>query len=344
MSPLRPGQKIAIYMEGALGDPSGKMGYGVLRYSPNPIVCVIDSRHTGRDTEAVTGIPRPVPVVADVTEARALGAEVFLLGIAPGGGLIPPDWFPVIDEAVALGMSVVNGLHDRLGPRYALLEAGQFVWDIRIEPQGLGTGTGAARELENRRVLLVGTDMAVGKMTAGLEMWTTATAQGIDARFVATGQIGITIVGRGVPLDAVRVDYASGSIEAEVMAHSAAGLILIEGQGSLIHPGSTATLPLLRGSCPTHLVLCLRAGQEHLLRVPWVRIPPLRRFISLIEDLAEACGTFSRPTTVAVAVNTFGMPEGVAHAWVRRVTEETGLVACDPVRDGADALVQAVMG
>lgn len=343
MSPLRPDQKIAIYMEGALGDPSGKMGYGVLRYSPNPILCVIDSRHTGRDAEAVTGIPRPVPVVADVEEARAMGADVFLLGIAPGGGMIPPDWTPVIDRAIALGMSVVNGLHDRLGDRYALLAPDQYVWDIRKEPAGLTTGTGAARELPNRRALLIGTDMAVGKMTAGLEIWTAAKARGIDARFVATGQIGITIVGTGVPLDAVRVDYASGSIEAEVMAQAEGSLILVEGQGSLIHPASTATLPLLRGSCPTHLVLCVRAGQERLLRVPWVEIPPLRRFAQMYEDLAEACGAFARPKCAGVALNTFGMPVEVAQGWVERIAEETGLPTCDPVRDGAETLVDALM-
>ena len=33
-------------------------------------------------------------------------------------------------------------------------------------------------------------------------------------------------------------------------------ILFIEGQGSLLHPGSSATLSLLRGSCATHLIMC----------------------------------------------------------------------------------------
>ncbi len=39
-------------------------------------------------------------------------------------------------------------------------------------------------------------------------------------------------------------------------------VLWIEGQGSLLHPGSTATLPLIRGSQPTGLMLVHRAGQN----------------------------------------------------------------------------------
>ena len=56
----------------------------------------------------------------------------------------------------------------------------------------------------------------------------------------------------------------------------AAGHRFIEGQGSLLHPGSSATLPLLRGSCATHLVMCHRAGMTHLRNPQQVKIPPLK--------------------------------------------------------------------
>src|SRR3954465_12219760 len=109
---LERSQPLAIYMEGAMLSGIGKMGFGVLRYSPNPIACVIDSEHAGRDAGEVTGIPRRAPIVATMEGARALGAKALVLGIAPPGGLIPLEWYPYIDDAVALGMSVINGLHD----------------------------------------------------------------------------------------------------------------------------------------------------------------------------------------------------------------------------------------
>ena len=76
--------------------------------------------------------------------ALALGADVFVLGIAPPGGLIPKPWFSIIDRAVEVGLSVINGLHDLLGPRYPDMKPNQWVWDIRIEPAGLKPGTGGA--------------------------------------------------------------------------------------------------------------------------------------------------------------------------------------------------------
>jgi len=335
-------QSLALFMEGALDNNFGKMGHGVLRYSPNPIVCVIDSKFAGRSSLEVLGYGPDVPVVADVAAAHQLGAEVLLLGIAPPGGAIPEPWLPVIDCAVREGMSVVNGLHDQLAGRYPGLPMGQWVWDIRREPAGLEVGTAAARHHGNVRILLIGTDMAVGKMTAGLELQAAAQRRGIDAAFVATGQIGITITGSGVPLDAIRVDFAGGAIEREMIRWQAHPWVIVEGQGSLIHPSSTANLPLLRGSCPTHLILCHRAGMTHLTRVPEIAVPRLGAFIRMYEDLGEACGTFPRPETAAVALNTAHLSTEAALAACDAVTAETGLPCVDPVRHGAESLVQII--
>lgn len=339
---LQPHHKLALYMEGALGEFAGKMGSGCLRYSPHEIVAVIDSRYAGRDAREVSDSPRSCPIVASLAEAVALGADALVLGIAPPGGLIPEEWYPVLDEAVMKGLSLVNGLHDRLSPRYSNLGEGQFIWDIRVEPEGLDIAHGEARNLKNRRVLMIGTDMSCGKMTAGLELWKLAREKGIDARFIATGQIGITVTGSGVPLDAVRVDYAGGAMEREVMKHADAELIIVEGQGSLVHPASTANLPLLRGTMPTHLVLCHRAGTETLRRVPWVRIPPLRTFATLYEELGSALGTFPRPKTAAICLNTGGLSEEEARGHVERTEAETGLPTTDPVRYGMERVLGTV--
>ena len=340
---LDPSKKLALFMEGNLTTDPGKMGFGLLRYSPNPVTCVIDTVHAGQGVQDVIDTPRACPVVGSVAEAVALGAEVFVLGIAPPGGLVPPAWWPRIDEAVAAGMSVVNGLHDLVAPRYPVLKPGQWIWDVRLEPEGLGVASARAATLDNRRVLMIGTDMAVGKMTAGLELWSAAKARGIRAGFVATGQIGIVLTGAGVPLDAVRVDYACGAIEREVMACADDALVVVEGQGALCHPASTSTLPLLRGSCPTHLVLCHRAGQTHLKRLHEIAIPPLKPYIALYEDLGSSCGTFERPKTACVALNTAHLGEPAALEAVARTSEETGLPCTDPVRFGAEVLLDAVL-
>lgn len=341
--------KLAIYMEGAIKGVGGKMGFGILRYSPNPVVCVVDSQSAGEDLTRLVGSPRSAPIVSTIDEVVAMGAEVLVLGIAPPGGLIPSDWWPVIQEAVVKGLSIVNGLHDLVGPHFPEMasEPGlrPFVWDIRVEPKGLQPGTAKAALREVQRVLMIGTDMNIGKMTAGLEIQRVARERSIAAEFVATGQIGITITGTGVPLDAIRVDFASGAIEREVLAAADLGAdtIIVEGQGSLIHPGSTANLPLLRGSCPTHLVLCHRANQEHLSYFPDIKIPPLDEFVEMYRNLAAACGTFPQPMLAAVALNTFHLKsDAQAMDACEQIERHLGVPCVDPVRHGASAIVDAL--
>lgn len=343
---LRRDESLAIFMEGATLASTGKMGFGILRYSPNPIACVIDSEQAGKDAGEVTGIPRQAPIVATIKEAIEKGATVLVLGIAPAGGLIPKEWYPAIDEAIAAGMSIVNGLHDLLSPRYSSLKSDQYIWDIRVEPKDIGVASGAAKHLAAKRVLMIGTDMAIGKMTAGLELYRALREREVATEFVATGQIGITITGRGVPLDAVRVDYAAGAMEKAVVDASEGGkeIIIVEGQGALAHPGSTANLPLLRGTMPTHLVLCHRAGQTHLQKLPEVPVPPLGDYVRLYEDLASVGGNFPRPITVGIALNTSHLDEHDAICAMAHVERETGLMTCDPVRFGPDRLVNNLVG
>ena len=42
-------KKICLYMEGALDNDSGKMGFGLMRFSKHPIACAIDSKYAGED-------------------------------------------------------------------------------------------------------------------------------------------------------------------------------------------------------------------------------------------------------------------------------------------------------
>jgi uncharacterized NAD-dependent epimerase/dehydratase family protein len=332
---------LAIYMEDTFAKPFGKMGYGVLRFASNPVLCIVDSSQAGkRCGEVMPSAPRPdCPIVASVADAAAMGAQALLLGSAPSGGRLPPEWLPALDQAVALGLSIINGLHQRLNDRYPTLAAGQWIWDVRQEPANIGVGKGRARELPNKRMLIVGSDMANGKMTSGLIIAEAARQRGVNTAFLATGQIGMVICGRGVPLDAIRLDYACGAIEQGVMELADADFVIIEGQGSILHPGSTATLPLLRGSCPTHLILNHRADMSTLRDFPWLKVPPLKELAALYESIASACGTLVPAKVVGITLNTSHLNEAQAKDAIARCEDETGLASTDCVRFGADKLL-----
>ncbi len=344
---LERNQPMALFLEGLEGSAERgecKMACGVARYAPNPLVCAIDKASAGRDLNDFYPLPRPCPIVATVEQARRMGARALVLGIAPSGGRIPPEWLPHLDRAVATGLCLVNGLHDRLASRYHTLKADQWIWDIRREPTQLDIAKGLAANLNNRRLLMIGTDMAQGKMTAGLEIHRAALARGLRSVFIATGQIGMVITGGiGLPLDAIRVDYACGAVEQCMLDNADADLVVVEGQGSLLHPGSTANLPLLRGSCPTHLVLCHRASQKHLGRLPHIRIPPLPQVISLYQDLAHCCGCYPRPEAIGIALNTGHMTPDQAEQAVNNMRDKINLPVTDVLRYGVAELIARLL-
>lgn len=342
---LDPTQPIAIFAEATMGKLNAKMAEGILRYGRNPVVAVIDSTQTGKRVRDLCPLDSDTPLVATLAEAQALGAQVLVLGTAPSGGRLPPEWKDILEEAVAGGMSLVNGMHDQLRPLFAdKLRDGQWVWDLRV-PQGDAPPIAMARAaaLANTRVLMVGTDMAIGKMTAGLELTRSLQEMGHDAAFLATGQTGIAITGRGIPLDAIRVDHAGGAVERMVLEAANHEIVVVEGQGSLLHPGSTATLPLMRGSACTHMILCHRAGMKTLDELDSVRIPPLPEVIALNEAVARAAGALTPAKVTAIALNTARLTQAEAEAAVKSVEDETGLPTTDPVRQGADKLAKSLL-
>jgi len=335
-----PKQKMAIYMEASLNTDYSKMGYGVMRYTKHPVACVIDSEHTGKNVREASGQPFDIPVVGSVEEAAKLGAEIMVLGIAPSGGKFPDEWDAPMEQALHYGMSLINGLHDDLNERFGhlLKRADQKIWDVRKPTFSPPIGKARAAEMNNKRVLMVGTDMAAGKMTTGLELYKWLTQQNIKTGFIATGQIGITVTGSGIPLDAIKVDQAAGSVEAMVLKEKDKDVVIIEGQGSLLHPGSTATLPLLRGSCATHLVLCHRAKMTTLKDPTHVQIPSLKDFIALNEAVAGVCGSLTPAKTIGVALNTYGMSDAEADRKIKEVEAETGLPTTDVIRFGPEKI------
>ncbi len=344
---LTPNHRLAILLHEGIRGSNGKTGLTLLRYAQATIVAVIDKECAGESLSELTGIRCDAPIVDSVASALAYQPDALAIGIAPSGGTLPDAWWQEVKQGVAGGLSLINGLHTPMASDLelqGLLKEGQVIWDIRQEPEGLGVGSGKARSLRCKRVLTVGTDMSVGKMSASLELNRTAQSKGIRSKFLATGQAGVMISGEGIPLDAIRVDFAAGAVEQMVMrSGNDYDLLIVEGQGSLVHPGSTATLPLIRGTQPTGLVLVHRAGQTHIRQHEHVPIPPLPEVIRLYEMVASAAGAFAPVRVVAIALNTGHLDADAAQQAIEQVKTETGLPCTDAVRLGADLLVDAVM-
>ena len=338
---MAAGERTLILAEGFSADTHhGKTMRGVLRYRREDVVAIIDSERAG-ETEA------GVPIVADVASALAYEPQVALVGVATQGGRFPPAWRALLRATLEHGLSVENGLHELIGddPELRVLAdaAGLELRDLRRPPPGLDCPTGANLEVDAQIVLTVGSDCAIGKMTVSLELERAARARGIAAVFVPTGQTGIAIAGWGIAVDAVVADFIAGAAEQLVVEGGRRGgdLLLVEGQGSLVHPAySGVTLGLYHGSVPHVLVLCHRAGTTEIDGSPGHPIPPLAELVELHE---RASLPRRRATVAAVAVNTGGLDDGAAEAAIAAAAAETGLPACDPVRTSAAPLLDAIL-
>ena len=334
-------KRYLVLAEGKSGDPHyGKTARGVIRYSPHPVVAVLDSTRAG---ETMDGIP----VVGSVNDALCFNPTTAIVGVATQGGRFPPAWRDLLKNAIAKGLDVESGLHEFISddPELAELATRHRVElrDLRKPPPGLSVPTGENLKVPATIVLTVGSDCAIGKKTVAVELDLEARSRGLKSVFVPTGQTGIAIAGWGIAVDAVISDFLAGAAEWLVVeGHRRGGEVLfVEGQGSLSHPAySGVTLGLVHGSAPHLFVLCHKAGSTEVEGFPGHPLPPLAELVELHERISLP----ARPATVAaLANNPAHLDEPAAREAIAEAAEETGLPADDPVRFGAGRLVDSIL-
>jgi uncharacterized NAD-dependent epimerase/dehydratase family protein len=344
-------RRLVILAEGRFSVHGAKTAVGVLRFSPDQTVAVLDGTHAGQDAAAVLGLPEVgagVPVVASVADALAYQPTDLLIGIAPIGGRLPDAWRPILLDAMAAKLHIISGLHVFLDDDPALHAAaeanGVTIWDVRrpLPEYAMRIGLGTPHPPGSRTVYFAGSDCNVGKMTGALALDQEArTARGWRSVFAATGQTGIMISGVGVPTDRVISDFVNGAVEKLVLDLAAQyQWIFVEGQGTLCHPAySAVTLGLLHGARPDVQIMCHEAGRTHINEYPAYPLPTLRDLITMYETAAS----WLHPApVVGIALNTVHLREDEARAAIAAAQDETGLPATDPVRFGAAPLLDAL--
>ncbi|MEP9400230.1 N-acetyltransferase DgcN [Sphingomonas sp. VNH70] len=297
-----------------------------------PEACVGEFAHD--DCVLTLGLER-----LTMAEGAARGARTLVLGIANAGGVLEEALVEDALAAIACGMHVASGLHQRLRdePRLvaAARAAGVQLFDVRDPPARLVVGNGRPRP--GNRLLTVGTDCSVGKMYATLAITRELQARGVAADFRATGQTGILIAGGGVAVDAVVADFISGAIEMLTPPRDT-GWDVIEGQGSLLHPSfAGVSLGLLHGSQPGAIVLCHEPGRTHMRGLPGQRVPGLAETLALNLQLARLTSPDVRG--VGICLNTSALDEGAARRLCEETAAELGLPCTDPFRFGVATIV-----
>jgi uncharacterized NAD-dependent epimerase/dehydratase family protein len=308
-----------------------KTGMGIAHWRPEH--CVAQYRLPGSGVDL--GIAEMTPA-----EASAAGAKTMIWGVAGVGGTIPDHWVTALFEAVDAGLDICAGTHASLTQVPGLAEAaagkGVSLIDVRSPPPNLPVGTGEKRS--GKRLLTMGTDCVVGKKYTALAIAKEMQDRGWKADFRATGQTGIMIAGGGIPIDAVVSDFVSGAAEVLSPANDADHWDVIEGQGSLFHPGYAAvTLGLLHGSQPDAFVVCHAAGRQFVEAFPECPLPDIP---TLIEHTL-VCGRVTNENIrcAGLSINTSAMNADARKAHLADFSDRTGLPCVDPVATGVAPIV-----
>lgn len=321
----------------AAQDVGAKTAEGVYFWRPER--CVGQNRYEGSTLDL--GLPDMTPA-----EAARAGARTLVIGVANRGGRLNPRWTPLLLDALEAGLDLASGLHQQLSDNPEIAEAarrlGRQLHDVRHwSGAPLPVGDGVRRP--GKRVLIIGTDCAVGKNYTALALEGELKRRGVKATFRATGQTGVLIAGEGVAIDAVPADFVSGAVEMLCPANEPDHWDVIEGQASVLHPSfASVTTGLVHGAQPDAMIVAHEADREEMRGLPGREVPSLVETIQAHLSVARVTNPTCR--AVGVSLNTRKLDEDRAHAAVRAAAVQTGLPATDPIRFGAGPLADALLG
>ncbi len=275
-----------------------------------------------------------------IKEAAEANVGSLIIGTASVGGGIPGAWIDTLEEALLKGIDIVAGVHTHLKNvprlREAAKRSGARLVDIRIPPENIPVGNGNKRA--GLRLLTVGTDCAVGKKYTALALEKDMKGIGMNVDFIASGQTGIMIAGKGIPVDGVVTDFVSGAAELLSPDNDADHWDIIEGQGCVFHPGYAAvSMGLLVGSQPDAFVVCHEANRKHMEGWEHFVLPTIQEVIERTIQIGKL--TNGAIKCVGVSVNTSQLNPEERKKYLDDLSKKIGLPCVDPLKDGTQKII-----
>lgn len=323
-----------LFLGDAPDNLAAKVAQGIADWNPEAVI----GQFRMEGCKADVGVPD-----MSLQEAYDKGARTLVVGVANRGGHISESWLTVLAEAMEIGYDLASGLHNLLRDEDVLkatsARSGATLHDVRVPTVAYPIANGVKRT--GKRCLALGTDCSVGKMYTALAMNNEMVARGMKSTFRATGQTGILVTGRGVPLDAVIADFMAGAVEWLTPDNDADHWDHIEGQGSLFHVSySGVTMALIHGGQPDAIILAHEPTRTHMRGLPDYDLPSLEA----LRDMALPIARIANPDVViaGVSVNTKALGDDEAARLCEEIEDRMGLPTVDPFRHGARRLVDAL--
>ena len=342
-----------VYCEDAFNTTYGKTAHGLVRYTTRyKILSVIDSHYSGQDAGTVLdNKPAHIPVVLDLNDAINLAKRNkqqithFVIGLAPDGGCLDNNIREQIKHAIRIGLHIDSGLHDFLSDDMEIInlarERGVNIRDIRKTParNKLLFFSGKIKNVTSLKIAILGTDSAVGKRTTAWKLLDSLRLSGIKAELIGTGQTAwMQGVKYSIILDSLINDFVTGEIENiiwKAWKKEKPEVIIIEGQGSIMHPAYPGGFEIIAAGRPDLIILQHAPGRKEYDGFAGYKIHPLKDQIRIIELL-------SGKSVIAITINSENLQNDQIAGVYKKIRQETGLPVCNPLLDGMDDIVKVI--
>ena len=342
-----PQEKALVYCEREYLNANGKTAHGLVRYTTRyEIVSVVDSAAPLGDAgEILDGKKRGIPLFQDLDEAcEKTKPDTFIIGAVSEGGVLPEGYDKAVIYALNQGLNVVSGLHHFISDdtRFTSIadKNGCKITDVRkMFRDHKRFYTGEICRVESTRIATLGTDSAIGKRTTAVTIVNELKKRKRTADMIYTGQTGwMQGWPHGTVIDALINDFVSGEIEGAILdswRDEKPEFIIIEGQGSLVHPFFPGGFEILAAGQIHGFTLQDAPGRPYLDGFPGYPMPDPMRVVKIAKLLSE------RPL-VGIGINHEHLSSEDAAKAKAKLHKRFKVPVEDPVVDGVTQIVDSI--
>jgi len=341
---MREKKSAIVYADKFFQCADGKTAHGLVRYSKRfDVACVVDSTLPQGDAgEILDGIHRNIMLYNSVEEAyQKSDVNTFIIGAVSDGGLIPQGYDKAIEWALEKGLDVVSGLHQFISdiPRFATLAErnGCRITDVRkLYRDYKRFYTGEIKTVESLRFAILGTDSAIGKRTLAVMIYEELKKRKKNIDMIFTGQTGwMQGWPHGIVLDAMINDFVAGGIEGAILdswKDSKPDFMIIEGQGSLVHPFFPGGFEILAAGGVDGFIVVDAPKRPHLDGFSGFAMPDIGRVVRIAELLTE------KPL-IGIGINSEHMNKDEIKVSKNRLEKRFHVPVTEPIHQGVGELV-----
>jgi uncharacterized NAD-dependent epimerase/dehydratase family protein len=292
-------KRALVYADRFFNCADGKTAHGLVRYSKRfDVKCIVDTTlEEGDSGEVLDGIKRNIPLYNNLEKAyNKTNPNTFIIGAVSEGGILPKGYDKAVKWALRKGLDIVSGLHQFISDEPVFIKLakkhGCIITDVRKNFRDYKRFyTGDIKRVESKRIAIIGTDSAVGKRTIAVIINEELKKRGKNADMIYTGQTGwMQGWPHGIILDAMINDFVAGGIEGAILDswnELKPNYMIIEGQGSLVHPFFPGGFEILAAGRIDGFILVDAPKRLHLDGFPEYPMPNPKRVVKIAELLTD---------------------------------------------------------